>query len=556
MAAWYAPLLDPTTTAGLLTGLTAVGGLGLLLGALTWRGIYLGAAGCLFVGMAWGVLFWGERAQDPEVHHVIHVVREFGLILFVYAIGLTVGPGFVERLKAQGLVWNLLAVVVVLGGVAAAVVLGRAMSLGEPLTVGLLCGAVTNTPSLAAAQQTMGQMADGSASAAAMVGQASAGYALAYPLGIVGIIASMLILKPLCQSVAATTRIAADSGLSRLTLRVINPGAVGLTIGELRSDAGGKIIVSRFQRGGDTVAARDDQTLALDDCLLAVGREADLRRLRVLCGGLAEADLAEVQGPLVVRQVLVSKRSATLKRFGELDPTIIEGVTLTRVHRSGIELLGGPDVLVHLGDRLRVVGSAEALDRFAAAVGDSVHELEHPRLPPLLIGIVLGVVLGSIPLALPGLPAALKLGLAGGPLLVALLVASRGRLGPFDIYLPSATIGFMREFGIMLFLSCVGLLSGQAFVGTLQRDDGPLLLGIGVFITMLPLLAVGLVARFVLRKPYGELAGLFAGSMTDPPALAFAQATAGEAPARIYATVYPLTMLLRIATAQAMLLLL
>ena len=552
--AWYDPLLTDASPAGILIGVAVSGAVGMLVGGIKFRGISLGVAGAMFAGIAWQQLVWGHAEGSLAHNPTIEFLREFGLILFVYAIGLTVGPGFFDRLKAQGLRWNLLAALVVLLGCTVTAMLHWWLALPGGLAVGLLAGAVTNTPSLAAAGQALGT----GPGAHDALDLAAAGYAIAYPLGIVGIISTLLLLKTVARpgKQPVTLDLGAGQGLIRASLEISNPGAVGMTIAGLRADAGGRVIISRLARGNDLLIPRDDLLLALGDVLLGVGAEDDLAQLQRLCGARSSRDLLAAGGDLHIRHLLVSSRQVMLKTLGQLDPLQTYGVTVTRLTRAGVELLATAEVELHRGDRLRVVGSTEATARFATLVGDSPRDLDKPDLVPLLIGIILGVVVGSIPVAIPGIPAPLKLGLAGGPLLIALLIASRGRLGPVDIFLPSAAINLMRELGILLFLSCVGLLSGQAFVTTLARPDGLLLLASGVAITVVPLVIVGLIALLWLRRPYGEIAGLLAGSMTDPPALAFAQATAtSDGPARIYSTVYPLTMLLRIAASQTLMLL-
>lgn len=555
MAAWYAPLITDSTTAGLLVGVTVSGAVGMLLGAVRFMGVSLGVAGALFAGIAWDLLVWqGNRPVGAAIGHnpTLEFLRDFGLILFVYAIGLTVGPGFFDRLRAQGLRWNFLAVMVI--GLGSMVAAGAwwLMALPGPLAVGLLAGATTNTPSLAAAGQALGNLPPEAQIAAREL--AAAGYAISYPLGIVGIIVTLMVVRKFARpDVVEPT---ATSVLARRTLLISKDTAIGHRLREVRLRAGGKVLISRVARGSGYVVPGPDLVLASSDVVLAVGAPADLDALQAVCGEPSPRDLLAEPGELQIRNMLVSEKRAALHILSALDPGAKHAVTVTRIVRAGVELLATEGVALHLGDRLRVVGTPEALERFARLVGDSARALEHADLVPFFTGILLGVILGSIPIAIPGLPAALKLGLAGGPLFIALLVAARGRLGRADVYLPSAAIFFMKEFGIVLFLGCVGLLSGDAFLKTVSRPDGLSLIGIGALITVVPLVIISVVA-LLWRRTYGEIAGLLAGSMTDPPALAFAQATAnGEVPARIYATVYPLTMLARIACAQVLMLLL
>ena len=555
MATWYASLLTDSTTAGLLVGVTVSGAVGMLLGGIRVMGVSLGVAGALFAGIAWDLLVWqGHRPAGMSGGHnpTLEFLREFGLILFVYAIGLMVGPGFFDRLRAHGVRWNLLAVLVIGLGAGVASMAWWLLALPGSLVVGLLAGATTNTPSLAAAGQALGNLSPEAQTAAREL--AAAGYAISYPLGIVGIIVTLIVVRRFAR--ADPVEPVSTPTLDRRALLVTKPTAIGLTLRELRQRVGGKVLVSRVARGDGYVVPGPELMLEKSDVVLAVGASADLDVLENICGERSPRDLLAEPGELQIRNMLVSERMAALHTLSALDPGATHAVTVTRIVRAGVELLATEGIALQLGDRLRVVGTAEALERFARVVGDSARALENADLVPFLTGILLGVVLGSIPIAIPGLPAPLKLGLAGGPLFVALIVAARGRLGRADVYLPSATIHFMKEFGIVLFLSCVGLLSGEAFLRTVTRPDGWMLITIGALITVLPLAITATVA-LIWRRTYGEIAGLLAGSMTDPPALAFAQATAtGEIPARIYATVYPLTMLARITCAQVLMLLL
>jgi putative transport protein len=552
---WYSALLTDSTTSGLLVGVTISGAAGMLLGGVRIVGVSLGVAGAMFAGIAWDLLVWqGNRPSSAPPGHnpTLEFLRDFGLILFVYAIGLTVGPGFFERLRAQGLRWNALAMLVVTLGSLVAAGAWWLLTLPGPLIVGLLAGATTNTPSLAAASQALSGKPETTQTAAREM--AAAGYAITYPLGIIGIIMTLVVVRRYARPDPPTVRTV--SALERRALVVQKTAAVGMTLSQLRQRAGGQVLISRVARGSDYVVTSPALTLVADDVILAVGAPADLDALEGLCGSRSPRDLLAEPSELKIRNMLVSEKMAALRTLSALDPGATQAVTVTRIERAGVELLATEGIPLQLGDRLRVVGPSEALERFARVVGNSAPALDRANLVPFFLGILLGVVLGSIPLAIPGLPAALKLGLAGGPLLVALLVAARGRLGRADVYLPSAAIFFMKEFGIVLFLSCVGLLSGEAFLRTISRPDGFVLIGIGVLITTVPLMIVAALALF-WKYPYGLIAGLIAGGMTDPPALAFAQASAtSESPSRIYATVYPLTMLARIACAQILILLL
>jgi putative transport protein len=559
---WLPTLFTNTSIVGILFALVLVGAVGLWLGRIRIAGVQLGVACVLFMGIAWNVCLWGTPSSTTSATSTANLssclvfLRDFGLILFVYAIGLTVGPGFFDRLRAHGLQWNVLAIFVIALGCGVTIATHYFLALPGSLSVGLLTGATTNTPSLAAAGQAL-TVERGDNSVDQAINLAAAGYAITYPLGIIGTIAVIMLLRRIIGTPrhhSATTETVVPP-LARRSFKITNPGVQGLTLQSLCARVSGRIIISRFMRNNTIVVAQPTEIIHLNDVILGVGAAEDLDELLVLCGSLSDVDLMSYKNELQVRSVLMSSRDLSLKTLASVHPLDSYGVTVTRITRAGVELIATENTTLHLGDRLRVVGSAADLARFAQVVGDSPRDMETPDLVPVFIGISLGVLIGSIPIFIPGIPAAIKLGLAGGPLLVALLLASRGQFGPFDTFLPSASILFMKEIGIVIFLACVGLLSGDAFLTTLSRPDGLLLLGVGAAITIIPLLLIGLFAHFFLRKSYGEIAGLLAGSMTDPPGLAFAQASVSdESPSRVYATVYPFSMLLRIICAQLLML--
>jgi len=545
---WLIQLFSQESLARTVLILGVAGAAGTALGKIRIFGVSLGVAGVLFASLLLGYL---KLSIDA---HVLEFVREFGLILFVYTLGLQIGPGFFGSLRSRGLALNAFAAaIVLLGGLLTVgwIATGR---VGLPAGVGLLSGATTNTPSLAAAQQALKQV--GAPDQAAVV--QGLAYAVAYPFGIFGIILTMLLVRKLFRidvkaEVAAAERAQQTSGPKPATrnFEVRNANLVGRPLGKVPGLAGSGAVVSRFSRGGVVEVARPDTLLRLGDILHAVGPEEGLDELRVVVGAEAGVDLKTLPGSVTNRRLIVTRSAMFGKELAAVEVFAEHNVVVTRVTRGGIEFTPRPGLRLQFGDVLMVVGEAPQIDAVAAEVGNSNKALNSPQPIPFFLGIALGVVVGSIPLALPGLPAAVKLGLAGGPLLVAIVLSRVANTGPLVWYLPTNANHMLREVGITLFLAAVGLKSGEKFVEVLFGGNGLHWLAYGAVVTAVPLVAVGLLARVWKKINYAELCGLLAGSMTDPPALAFAQQTTGsDTPAVAYATVYPLVMLLRVFSGQ------
>jgi putative transport protein len=428
-----------------------------------------------------------------------------------------------------------------------------------PVAVGLLSGAVTNTPGLGAAQQALREGLPGMTNTGELSGMA---YAVAYPFGIIGIILTMLLLRKLGRIDLVKETEAYDREHVPQTERphnynieVTNGRLAGLQIRRLAGLVHGEFVVSRLLRGDKVMTASADTTLQLGDILHVVCTKENADNLSIVVGDAATVDVRSVQSHLSVRKILITHKDAVGKTIGELDLINRYGTTITRVLRAGVELVAHGGVELNFGDQITVVGDENSLKKVAAELGDSVKQLNLPNILPVFIGIIIGVVIGCIPISIPGIPAPVKLGLAGGPLLVAILLSRIGKIGPVIWYLPQSANLVLREIGITLFLACVGLKSGGQFLHTLLAGDGLYWMALAALITLVPLLVVGLVARFVYNVNYLSLCGLLAGSMTDPPALSFShQLTGSDAPAFTYASVYALVMFLRILTAQALVL--
>jgi putative transport protein len=548
-------LTDTHTAQGLLV-LCTVAVLGLALGSVKVRGVSLGVAGALFVGILFGQVGWNI---DPEVRPF---VQDFGLILFVYAIGMQVGPGFLTSLRRQGLPLNLLAAGVVLSGAGLTVGLCHLLGIDLAAGVGLFAGATTNTPALGAAQEALKEIPN---LAAGRAGLPALGYAVCYPFGILGIILTMLLVRAVGRvnskdelTAFRTAQRAGQESLKRMNLLVDNPNLDGLALRLIPGLKELGVVVSRIKKAGSAqvTTVRADTVLNRGDTVLVVGTATNLKKLQVIVGQESSANLLEVPGHIVSQRVVVTHKEVLGQTLRQLALDHVYGVTATRLTRADLEITVNADLRLQFGDMLQLVGTEAAIEKAAAALGNSVHELNHTRLIPMFLGIALGVLAGSYPLHFSNMPAPVRLGLAGGPLVVAIALSRIGRIGPLLWYVPANANVLLREFGIALFLSCVGLRSGANFLDTLLRGDGFLWTIVGAIITLVPLFLASLVGRKLMKMNFLNLCGLLAGSMTDPPALAFANTVSGnDAPSVAYATAYPLTMLLRILVAQLLVLL-
>ena len=547
-------LFSGASVAHALLIISLVAACGLTLGSLRLCGINLGIAGVLFAGLLFG--HYGVTI-NPQV---MEFAREFGLILFVYSIGLQVGPGFIASLRREGLPLNLMAASVVVLGVAITIVVHRVGHLDMLAAVGLYAGGTTNTPSLAAAQQALQDVTGIAGDAATLP---SLGYAVAYPFGIIGTILTMLLIRALfrirpAQEAEAFAQLAQGRTPPLVTknLTVENVNLRNLPVGQIPGLSASGVVISRVLHEGRLQVAQPELRLHLGDVVLAVGTAEALDALRIVVGKESSVDLKRLPSAITSRRVIVTQRRVLGRSIGEVDLTGRYGVTATRVSRADIEFSATPGLRLQFGDTLILVGEDGAIAQAARALGNSLKQLRAPQLVPVFLGIALGVVLGSWPLHIPGIPAPVRLGLAGGPLVMAMLLSRIGRIGPLVWYMPISANVILREVGIVLFLSCVGLRAGDQFVQVLVHGSGWWWMGASALITLVPLVCVGLVARAVYRLNYVSLCGLLAGSMTDPPALAFAgSATHSDAPSVSYATVYPLVMLLRVVSAQALVLL-
>jgi putative transport protein len=545
--------LAPGMVAQAVLSLSVVAALGLVLGSLGFRGVQLGAAGVLFAG-----LFLGQAGLHID-QNILEFVRDFGLILFVYTVGLQVGPSFFSSLKRRGLQLNMLASAIVLLGGLLVVAFRYFFRFSLPTVVGLFSGATTNTPSLAAGQAALQNLAGLPLGSSDLLGMA---YAIAYPFGVVGIILTMLLLQKTFRTDPKRNTEALDAGAELdsqipeyIDLEVTNPNCEGLTIRNLPFLPEAGIVFSRLFRDGKVVVPEGDSVIHVGDSLRLVGPKTKLAQFETVIGKKSRVDLKEVPSELATERLHVTKGEVLGKSLGDLNFEHHYGTVGTRVNRAGVELAASDFVHLQFGDLLTVVGPKEGVAKVAELVGNKADVLNHPHVLPVFVGIMLGVVIGSVPIALPGMPAPVRLGLAGGPLLVALCLSQVGRLGPLIWYLtPGANLA-LREIGIVLFLACVGLKSGGRFLEMLFSQSGLSWLGAGALLTFVPLALVGFLARALLKIDYPTLCGVLAGSMTDPPALAFANnITKSDRPLIAYAAVYPLVMILRVFLVQILVL--
>jgi putative transport protein len=523
--------------------------LGMALGSLKIRGIGLGTAGVLFAGIIVG------HFGNPVDHQTLDFVKELGLILFVFTIGLQLGPGFFAALRQQGVKLNLLAAVIVIFGAVSALLIGWLAGFDNAAVLGIFSGASTNTPSLGAATQTLSTLPDIAPDRLSLPALA---YAVSYPTAIVGIIGTLLVIKQLFR--IDPVREAADfiaknlaktEPLERRTLVVTNPNLDGVRIDAIPGRIECRVTISRVRSSEATIPATDATVIHRDDRLAVVGTRGGLAQFERVVGRSSDEDLVLAESDITFRRVLVTDRHVLGKTVSELNLDDRFGVAVTRVTRADLEMTAVPGLRLQFGDQLQIIGREEDLDKAAAVVGNSLKELNETHFIPFFIGIVLGIALGTMPIAFPGLPHPIRLGLAGGPLIVALLLGRIGRIGRQVWHMPANTNLAFREFGIALFFAAVGLSAGAKFFATVFSVTGFYWLLAGACVTILPLALIGAFARAIWKLNFMDLSGLIAGSMTDPPALAFASNIAGsDAPAVGYATVYPLTTLLRILSAQ------
>ena len=547
-------LFDENSIAHIVLLYSFVIAVGVLLGKIKFFGVSLGVTFVLFTGIVCGHFGLTGNTQ------ILTFLQDFGLILFVSCIGLQVGPSFFSSFKKGGIAMNLVAMGIVALNIVVAVALYYGLNgrIELPMMVGILCGAVTNTPGLGAANEALSQLNYSGP-------QIAMGYACAYPLGVLGIIGSIIAIRYICrinlkkEEEDIAKEEAANPHLTprMMHLEVHNEALAGKTLLQVRDFMGRDFVCSRILQNGHVSIPNRDTVFHLGDQLFVVCAEDDAEAIIAFIGPKIEVDWEKQDTPMVSRRILITQPKMNGKQLGEFHFSSMYGVNVTRVNRSGMDIFASRNLTLQVGDRVMVVGPQDAVERVANLMGNSLKRLDHPNIVTIFVGIFLGIFFGSLPIAFPGIPTPVKLGLAGGPLIVSILIGRFGYKLKLVTYTTMSANLMLREIGIALFLASVGIKAGANFVNTVVDGDGLLYVGCGFLITVIPLLIMGAVARWHYKMNYFMLMGLIAGSNTDPPALAYSNQTAGNnAPAVGYSTVYPVSMFLRILTAQLLILIL
>jgi len=552
---WITDLIFGNSIGHSILLLSVIIAMGIMLGKIKIFGISLGITFVLFVGIVFGHFGF---TVNPDV---LHFFKEFGLILFVYSIGMQVGPGFFASFKQGGVTLNLLACGIIFLGVVTAIAIHYITVIPMSTMVGILSGAVTNTPGLGAAQQAYTDVHGIPDNTIAL------GYAVAYPLGVVGIILAIIFIR-------YVFRISFDkeneqlekedavhmNGVKPISLIVKNPAIFGKTVGELSNFLEHRdFVISRIWRDSDKHIdiASANTVLNENDKIFVITTETDAETIKTFIGEVIDMERKQwirMESQFISRRILITKPSLNGKHLGHLQLRKLYGINITRINRAGVDLVAKPGLALQVGDRVNVVGTEASIANVEKVLGNSMNRLNEPNLITIFVGIALGIILGSVPISFPGIPQPVKLGLAGGPLIVAILISRFGYKYKLITYSTQSANLLLREVGITLFLACVGLGAGSGFVETIM-NGGYSWIGYGFIITVVPLLIVGCAGRYFFKINYFTLMGLIAGSTTDPPALAYSNATAGnDAPSVGYATVYPLSMFLRVLAAQLLIL--
>lgn len=567
---WLINLFTDGSIAHIVLLYSIVISIGVLLGKIKVAGVSLGVTFVLFVGIIAGHILKNNGVYTvEEPTPVINFIQDFGLILFVYSIGLQVGPSFFESFKQGGIRLNVMACAIIFLNIA--VMLGLYYGFMDthnpdnlPMMVGVLCGAVTNTPGLGAANAALEQINTATPDAFTDgVPVIANGYACAYPLGVVGIILAIILVKVIFKinfkheeeqyELQAGNHAAMKPHL--MHIEVTNKALDNKTILQIRDYLARDFVCSRMLHEGHVQVPTRESVLHTGDQLYIVCAEEDAEAITIFMGKNIKVDWEHQDMPMISKRILVTESKVNGKTLGSLHPSSLYGVNVTRIYRSGIELFAQPAVRLQVGDRLTVVGPSDSVDRFSSIVGNQATRLDRPNLLTIFVGILLGIIVGSLPISISGMSMPVKLGLAGGPLIVAILIGRFGAKMKLVAYTTNSASLMIRDIGLVLFLASVGIKAGGDFISTVVNGGSTFVL-FGFLITILPLLIVGVYARWHYKSNYFMLMGLMAGATTDPPALAYSTATANnDIPSVGYSTVYPLSMFLRIITAQLLILL-
>ena len=541
---------------------------GVWLGKIKFGSVSLGVTFVLFAGIVVGHIYNAAGIADADggfacPAKVLTFIQDFGLILFVYCIGLQVGPGFFQSFKKEGLRLNLITLGIVALNIITMLVLYFLVfdtndPTSLPMAVGVLCGAVTNTPGLGAAQEAIGTLGINMGNT-----NIASGYACAYPLGVIGIIGATIAVRYLCriklekeeEEIRMRQEDNPHAKPHHMTLRVKNHALEGKNFGQLSQFLGRTFVCTHFKQGDEIITPNKDTEIHYGDELMIVCAEDDAEAVLAFIGEEVEVDWKAEQAPIVSKRILVTKPEVNGKTFGNMHFSSIYGVNVTRITRQGMDLFADRSLRIQIGDRLMVVGPEDCVNRAARVLGNSIKRLDHPNVGAIFLGILVGIVFGMIPFQFPGMATPLKLGIAGGPLVIAILAGAYGYKFHLVTYTTTSANLLLREIGLILFLASVGIKAGANFWNTVAHGDGLMYVWVGFLITIIPLLIMGVVARLRFKMNYFTLMGVIAGSTTDPPALGYANQTANNDAASVgYSTVYPLAMFLRILVAQALIL--
>ena len=547
---WLNSLFIEQTALQAVVIISLISAIGLGLGKIHIMGVSLGVTFVFFAGILAGHF---GLSVDPQM---LNYAESFGLILFVYALGLQVGPGFFSSFRKGGVELNMLALGVVLLGTAMTVVFHTMTGVSLPDMVGILCGATTNTPALGAAQQTLKQMGMDSNSPALSC-------AVSYPLGVIGVILGIIFVRKLfVKKSDLEIKEKDDNNKTYIAaFQVHNPGIFDKSIKDIAHISHHKFIISRLWRDGNVSIPTSEKVLKEGDRLLVITSEKDALALTVLFGeqentdwNKEDIDWNAIDSQLVSQRIVVTRSEINGKKLGSLRLRNHYGINISRVYRSGVQLLATPELTLQMGDRLTVVGEAAAIHNVEKVLGNAVKSLKEPNLITIFIGIILGLALGAIPISFPGISAPVKLGLAGGPIVVGILIGTFGPRLHMVTYTTRSANLMLRALGLSMYLACLGLDAGKHFFETVFRPEGLLWIGLGFAITLIPVLIMAIIAFKIMKVDFGSVSGMICGSMANPMALTYVNDTIpGDNPSVSYATVYPLCMFLRVIIAQVIL---
>lgn len=536
--------------------ISVVSAIGLQLGKIQIFNISLGITFVFFTGIVLG------HFQLPLEASTIRFAQDFGLVLFVYALGLQVGPGFLSSFRKEGLTLNALSLAIMGIGMLMAVAFIFLTDIAPANVIGILCGATTNTPALGAAQQTLSQM---TGNHTREISQMALATAVAYPLGVVGVILAIAFMRKLFVKPQDLEEDPAEKATHETYVgefMVANPAIDGKPLREVMKLSGRNFVISRIWQDGKVIVPSPETTLRHGDHLLTVSLKSDVEHLKLLFGKQEDIDWNKEDidwnnidnSQLVSRRILVSRSKVNGVRLGSLRLRNSYGINITRINRAGVELIASPNLVLQIGDRLTVVGEKNAIDNVAKILGNEIKRLKSPNLIAIFVGITLGLLLGSIPIPIPGISLPVKLGIAGGPIIVGILMAVLGPRLHFATYTTQSSSLLLRQLGITIYLACLGLGAGKHFLETVMHGEGLLWIALGFLLTVVPILLVALFAMKVMRLPFTKNVGMFCGSMANPMALTYMNSTVdGDTPSVAYATVYPVAMFLRIIVTQLML---